>query len=136
MVAVRVRVQVRDGSGPGAEGWAAAFADPSDAMRAIGEAMLENVEQRFQTETDPWGAAWAPHSPVTIALRAARGRLGKILQDTRNLANSKYARVIDGGRKVLVGLGASYAHVQHFGNPNNKMFGKAKAPIPARAILP
>jgi phage gpG-like protein len=34
------------------------------------------------------------------------------------------------------GPAAKYAAAQQFGNPRNRMFGKAPAPIPARPMLP
>lgn len=135
-IALRVKIDVGQAEGSALDAWSAALADPSPALKAIGEAAREEVEQRFQTETDPWGAPWAPLSPVTIMLRAKAGQLGKILQRTRNLANSAFWRLDETGKRVVVSLAAPYAPVQHFGNPNNKLFGKVKAPIPARPILP
>jgi phage virion morphogenesis protein len=133
MVAVSIRVDVKGGSD--ADAWSQALSDPSPALAAVGEVLREDVEQRFQSQTDPWGAAWAPHSPVTIALRAARGRAGRILLDTRVLANSVFARV-ESARRVVVGIAAPYARVHQFGNPANRLFGGPRAPIPPRPMLP
>lgn len=135
MVGIRLTV-TRASDGADVDGLIEALGQPQPALEALGEVWLENIEQRFQTQTDPWGGAWEPHTAVTVELQAARGRLGKILQQTRVLANSKYARVVD-GHKLLVGFGDSLkARVHQFGNPANRMFGRAKAPIPARPMLP
>lgn len=137
MVAVAIRIKTTMGSeGSAVDAWTQALSDPSPALKAVGEMLREDVEMRFQTESDPWGNAWAPLSPVTVALRAKAGQLGKILQRTRNLANSAFWRLDDTKRRVVVSLSAPYARVQHFGNPSNKLFGKTPAPIPARPILP
>ena len=134
MVAVSIRVTAKGGSD--ADAWSAALNDTSPALAAVGEVLREDIEQRFQTQTDPWGAPWGPHSPVTVKLRARRGRSGKILQITRVLANSVWTR-IESGKRVVVGMAAPYAKVHQFGNPNNRLFGKGpRAPIPARPMLP
>lgn len=136
MVAVAVDAETIV-QGAGIDAWAEAFAAPDGALRAIGEVLLEDIEQRFQAETDPWGKAWAPLSDVTIALREKAGKLGKKLQVDRLLANSKAYRVVD--KTVTVFLGgpaAAYARVHQFGNPRNKFFGKGRAPIPARPMMP
>lgn len=137
MVAVRLRIKTSvSAEGTEADAWAQVLSDPSPALRAVGEVMREDIEQRFQTETDPWGMAWAPLSPVTVMFRARDGQLGKILQRTRNLANSAFSSVDDARKRITVALGAPYARVHQFGNPNNRLFGKTPAPIPARPILP
>jgi len=125
---------VKSGSGPGPSDYAAAMRDPRAWSGAVGEVLIEDIEQRFQTETDPWGNAWAALSPVTLKLRAALGRSGRILSITRNLANSKFSRLE--GVRLVVGMAAKYAAAQMLGNPANKMYGKWPAPIPARAALP
>lgn len=119
--------------------WAAAFAESGDWLAPVGELLREDVEQRFQQQADPWGQAWAPHSPVTTALRAREGKAGRILIKDRYLANSYHWRIDRAARAVVIASGgpaAAYAAAQQFGNPANRMFGKAPAPIPARAMLP
>lgn len=131
-----VRITARS-SGPDAtlNAWSQALASPGPALEAVGEVFIDHLEERFQSETDPYGAGWAPLSPVTIRLRAAAGKLGKILQRDRILANSKFARLVD-ATTLVVGLATPYAKAMHFGNPRNRMFGKALAPIPPRPLLP
>lgn len=130
----------RKSNGPGVDAWAQAFTQSDDWLKPLGELLREEVEQRFQTQTDPWGAAWTPHSAVTIALRLREGKPGRILLKDRYLANSFSYRVERSPRpRVIISSGgpaAPYAAAQQFGNPRNRMFGKAPAPIPARAMLP
>lgn len=99
-------------------------------MDSIGQAMDEHVHERFRTETDPWGNAWPDPSPVTIELRERRGLPPPALERRR------FARVVDSGRRVLVGLRSTVARIRHFGAPNNRMFDGAPAPIPPRPTLP
>ncbi len=115
-------------SGPkgNASAYAAALADPNTWAGAVGEVLVEDVEQRFQTQSDPWGQAWEALKPSTLRSRAARGLSGPILQITRTLANSKYSRLV--GRAVVVGLAVGYAVHHQYGAPS--------AGLPARPILP
>lgn len=119
--------------------WSAAFAAADDWLAPVGEVMREDVEQRFQQQRDPWGAAWAPHSPVTIKIRIREGKPGRILIKDRYLANSFHASIDRAAKTVTLASGgpaAAYAAAQQFGNPSNRMFGKHPAPLPARAMLP
>lgn len=61
----------------------------------------------------------------------------KILIVSGNLANSIFGRAEHYGAFVLVaGSAKRYGWVQQFGNPTNRMFGRGRAPIPARPFLP
>lgn len=139
MAVVTFRVSQKQ-SGASSDAWAAAFSRSDDWLKALGELLREDVEQRFQTQTDPWGAAWAPHSAVTVALRQREGKPGRILIKDRYLANSFGYRIERSPSPRVVifsgGPASRYAAVQQFGNPNNRLFGKARAPIPPRAMLP
>lgn len=130
----------RTSQGAGVEAWAAAFARSDEWLKPLGELLREEVEQRFQQQSDPWGAAWAPQSPTTVKLRQREGKPGRILIKDRYLANSFAWRVQRSPTPMVIifsgGPAAAYAAAQQFGNPNNRMFGKARAPIPARAMLP
>jgi phage virion morphogenesis protein len=60
-----------------------------DAMKEIGEDLVYSTRQRFLDGTAPDGSRWAALSPVTLALRARRGRGGaKPLIDTGTLRQS------------------------------------------------
>ena len=135
------------------------------AMRVIAAAVDQLVDDSFRNQASPSGTPWAPLSGVTVYRRIARkksgdrityqmrrvmtkrGKLTKRAQgllapgamqrltDTGRLRRSLFAR----GEAKAVAFGASkvaYARAQHFGNPDNRMFGGAAAPIPARPFLP
>lgn len=112
------------------EEWSKAISAPEPGMEAIAEVIGAQVDASFASRTDPWGNAWAPLSPTTIEIRAQRGDRGGSLRRT------KYARVLDGGRRAVVGLAASFARAFGSGAPLNKAFGRGSAPIPARPVLP
>lgn len=83
--------------------------DMTPAWKAAAEALRAAVEERFQTETAFDGSDWAELKPETIAQR----KPGKILQQSRHLANSVWAiGVYDG---IEFGAGALYAARQQFG---------------------
>lgn len=112
------------------DAWADALTEPRTALTAIGELADEHVAERFSTRTDPWGKPWAPTSAATIEIRAKLGRSGS----ERTLARQHFMRLDSNGRRVAIGLVSGRAF--HFGLPNNRIFGRAPAPVPARAILP
>lgn len=56
------------------------------AMAGISMVMLGEVEDNFRAEGRP--VKWAPLTAMTLATRAARGKSGKILQASGNLARS------------------------------------------------
>ena len=58
----------------------------------------------------------------------------KILRDTGRLAGSVNYRA--SRDQVVVGSNVIYAATQQFGRADNRMFGRALAPIPARPFLP
>jgi phage gpG-like protein len=80
-----------------------------------------------------------------LALRARRSRdrnaTGKgaaaILRDSGIMAGSITHRVIGAAVDIGPGPAASNRAATHqFGRPDNRVFGKAPGPIPARAFLP
>lgn len=119
-------------AGGGADAWIDAIQGPRDAMEAVSEIVESDVGERFRTETDPWGGAWAPLSPATLDLYRRRGK--RASRD--RLTNSRFSRVVDGGRRAVVGLRSKVSRWFHEGNPSARIFGKSPAPRPARPILP
>jgi phage virion morphogenesis protein len=88
--------------------------DASEAMGAIGAALLSNVGQRsVQGQMDPDRRPWAPLAPSTIKSRR-RGRDGvHILRDTGVMMGSLNAH--SGRDFVTVGFGVEYAAYHEFG---------------------
>lgn len=106
-------------------------------MRQVADVGAQLTRERFRSETDPDGAPWVPHSPVTLQLRRRRGSpgVGKLI-DTGKLFGSIRAEADEAEARVLVGGVGMFARVQNEGNPQNRMFGGPLAPIPARPFIP
>ncbi|WP_020508549.1 phage virion morphogenesis protein [Lamprocystis purpurea] len=132
---------------------------PAPALEEIGEVLWTSTRERFETESGPDGAKWAPNSAVTLARKlgvimgkksnvtksgglSARGRravgVQKVLTQSGILADTIARQLIDGGHGVEVGTNRVYGAVQQFGNPANRFYntpGGAPAPIPPRPFL-
>lgn len=118
------------------------------------------IDDSFQNSRSPDDSAWATHSDVTLMLRARRAagpnrtRSGRVRAWTRQRSERAARAVfnakplIDRGRlrasirststrsSLKFGTNVIYAGPQQFGNPNNRLFNKRRAPIPARPFLP
>jgi phage virion morphogenesis protein len=106
------------------------FRSPSPVMRDIGEILVASTKQRFQTETDPEGRAWAPNSPVT----RARKRNPHILTESGMLGDSIRYMLKDGGKGVSIGSNRVYAAMMQLGG-KKAMFPHLWGDIPARPYL-
>lgn len=106
-------------------------------FKRVGERAADLTRERFRSQTAPDGAAWAPLRPATLGLRARRGSFGVgVLFDSGAMFRSiKSDAPAEWEATVEVG-GESFARVHQFGNPANRMFGRALAPIPARPFIP
>lgn len=100
------------------------------ALAPMGEVLHEELQQRFETQTDPQGRPWRELSDKTLELRARRGFRGtRILIVTAILRNSYVPRIAREEHRVSIGPGgaaAVYAATHQFGRGN----------IPARPMLP
>lgn len=99
------------------------------SLAPLGEVLLEEVSQRFETQSDPQGRPWAPLSEKTLAMRAKKSRGTRILIVTAMLKNSFAPRIQREQRRVSIGPGgpaAVYAPTHQFG----------RGRIPARPMLP
>lgn len=132
------------------------ISDLSEPMELIADDLNSLVATSFQKGEGPNGEAWPALSDTTLALRGARkdskggttyrrNKKGaaraakrianaKPLRDRGNLAKS--ITTTFGPRFAVVGTNSEYGPTQHFGRPDNKVFGKAPGPIPARPFLP
>lgn len=79
--------------------------------RAMGEEVIKRVRKGFQTETDPYGAAWAPRSPKTRVKGRAKGR---ILRRSGALYKS-FVLVSANYRGFVIASDAPYASVHQDG---------------------
>lgn len=108
----------------------ALLAGMDESLAPMGEVLHEFVSQRFETQTTPSGAAFAPLSEKTLLARARRGFRGtKILIVSAMLRNSHVPRINRAARRVSIGPGgpaAPYAATHQFG----------RGRIPARPVLP
>ena len=77
---------------------------------------------------------WQELSPVTLSMRRKEGKGAKILEDIGNLKG--HWKHLYTHSEATLQSGEPYAIVHDQGNPRNRMFGKAKAPIPQRKITP
>lgn len=114
--------------------------DKTAAMRTVARTLEDYARRSFRDQRDPWGNGWAAHSDVTLLLRrrAKNPSVQKLIGKTRALYASIRGESDEDSASVTAGDNGSepYADVQQYGNPNNKMFGKAPAPIPARPFFP
>lgn len=111
--------------------------NPAKAMRAIGREVSNLIRSGFRAEIDPWGGPWADHSETTKTMRKRAGDAGvqKLMVSGALFDSIDYAADANSAT-VKAGDGLAYARVHQEGNPNNRMFGKALAPIPARPFFP
>lgn len=129
MITVEARV-VPDADG-GIVAWQEAIEDPRDPLENIRRIMAEETAERFDTRTSPWGAPWEAISITTVEIRLQQGKppIGGRFGATGTMA--------DGGKALRFGFGSNPTpRYFHFGNPANRVFGKAPGPIPARPLLP
>lgn len=98
----------------------------------VGEHLLNSVEDRFDTQTDPDGNAWKPLAPATVASRLRRYGNAEltILRASGRLAGSfSYAAT---RQQVAVGTPVVYAAIQHHGGQAGR---NRSVTIPARPVL-
>lgn len=99
--------------------------DFEGALAAIGQALVEKVEQSFEREADPYGEPWKPLAPSTLEKRRKKGRGAKILQDTGVMRRSLNWQ-LRGRNAVAVGFSDKKAVWHQEGTER----------IPARPMLP
>lgn len=103
--------------------------------REIGKVGVELIQSTFIRQRSFNGHFWRNLSPVTLHLRRRKGSSSTLkLIDTGRLFASTKASV--SARGVEWTNDAPGAADQNFGNPENRIFGKSAAPIPARPFMP
>ena len=130
-----------------------ALADPTPAMREIGEVLTASTKQRFVAQAAPDGTPWAPNSQITIERYADRGSKGtytkkgklsakgirrvmgkKILTDHGYLADTIAPQLQAGGKAVAVGSNRVYAAMHQYGGTRAD-WPHLWGDIPARPFL-
>ena len=86
--------------------------DMRPVMDAIGLRMVERVQGRFETETDPNGHAWSPWKPSTVKGYPKDGN-GTLLDRYGDMLNSLNHHA--DANSVTVGFGVLYAGYHEFG---------------------
>ena len=86
-------------------------------LRTIGEHMLDTTRARFDTQTTPDGAPWAPLDPRTA--RRKKKNADKILTEEGELRGSLAYRV--GSDELLVGSPEKYAATHQFGDASRNI---------------
>lgn len=113
---------------------AAATGDLRVPMEKIGFALSQRAQLSFVDQHDPWGGAWAPLAPATLAKRRDEGRSGaSILRDTSQLMQSLIHAPEGNGVDIRVGNTNRPATIHQFGGQAGR--GR-KVTIPARPMLP
>jgi len=117
----------------------ATLADPSPALREIGEHLLRTTRARFSQgeKKAPDGTPWARNTAVTIA---RKGRDNPLYQSGMLQGQLRW-QLADGNKAVEVGSNRIYAAVQQFGQPKGAS-GRTRrggpipwGDIPARPFL-
>jgi phage gpG-like protein len=96
--------------------------EPGPAMAGMSMRMLGAVEDNFRSEGRP--ARWKSLKPSTLAMRAATGKSGKILQRTGHLARSItpfHSRTVAG-----IGTNVPYAAAMNNGSKPHEIKAKKK----------
>jgi len=113
-----------------------AIADRLANMRPILEVVAADIRTKtddsFARAASPTGTPWRGLSDATIAINPRRAG-GTPLSDTGRLRQSIATEV--GTRELRFGTNVVYAAKQNFGDPNNRLFGRQPAPVPARQFL-
>lgn len=81
------------------------LADPTDLLEQIGARIEANIEDRFDTKTDPSGKPWAPLAKSTLAKYAKEDegrKQGTLLERTRQMRGSLTHNVV--GQVVEIGM--------------------------------
>lgn len=97
---------------------------PSRASRRASAAIAELVEEEFQAGADPYGNAWTPLAPSTLA----RGRTPPPLTDTGRMRESVAVQ-------PMRGAGVSIT-IEHPAAPHQTGWSGPQGNGPARPILP
>lgn len=86
---------------------------PSQAARAAAANIADVIERQFDSGTDPYGRAWAPLKPYTLA----KGRFPPPLTDSGAMRDSIEVKPTSGAG-IEITMGAEYATFHQTGTVN------------------
>lgn len=110
------------------------FRDLSPVLEVAAIDTQTLIDDSFENASAPDGTPWLGHSPTTTAIRARRGRSGKVLQNTTRLRRS--IAVTSDKRSFRFGTNVEYAGPLQLG-ATIKVFGRGKPrALVARPFLP
>jgi phage gpG-like protein len=99
-------------------------------MKDVATILAQGIRNAFRSETDPWGAPWPPHSPLTLSVSRQRlldtGRLYASIRDEHTETSASIS--------VGAGLPDPRATVNQFGTTNAGRSRNVR--IPARPFFP
>jgi phage gpG-like protein len=111
---------------------AARLSDMTPILEVVAANVRLEIDDAFQNGRSPEGVVWRGLSHTTEQINPRRVG-GKPLNDTGRLRRSITTTVSPRGLRF--GTNVVYAGAQNFGNPANRVFGKAPGPVPARPFL-
>lgn len=85
--------------------------NPQALLTLVGARLAANIDQRFDTKTDPGGEPWKAIGPNTASIYKSIHKSdlpGTLMERTRHMRQSITSQVI-GGQLLEVGLSAPYA---------------------------
>ncbi|MBE9102772.1 phage virion morphogenesis protein [Vacuolonema iberomarrocanum] len=100
-------------------------------LQDLGEYLLDQVQTRFDTQTDPQGTPWADISPAWKTEKERRRGIPKILQFRGDLRRSIVYQVQASQRRVVIGSNLPYANIHQFGGEIQRT-GRRKGPYTIR----
>lgn len=112
---------------------AARCRDLSPASEIVAQKVKAFIDKRFDNSIDTSGSPFSPLSEATKKIDPSRTN-GLPLVKRKNLQNS--IRVEANPDGISISTPVVYANAQNYGNPDNRVFGKAPGPLPARKFLP
>lgn len=100
-----------------------------DPVKQSARFFRQQIATGFAEQRDPWGEPWQPLADSTLAIRRARKNFStRILEDTTTMRRS--LRVRDDTVEIR------FPAVMHQNGGWIRVFGKGRALLPRRAIMP
>jgi phage virion morphogenesis protein len=113
MTGASITVHLHDeGFAAGLHRLAAMGHNTAGLMRAIGVGLVKTTQHRFETATDPAGAAWAPLLPAYAAIKRGAGILRGAAMEGGLMGSITFQA---GAHSIRVGSNKIYSAIHQFG---------------------